>query len=72
MLDSTLNYYTAEHESIDVTIAADGTTARILGRSRICAAVFGGGRHTWRLQQTLKARKTGDTWLLVESRASTY
>ncbi|AWE42101.1 MULTISPECIES: nuclear transport factor 2 family protein [unclassified Actinobaculum] len=72
VLDGTLNYYSAEHESIDVTIAPDGRSAFIRGRSRVNAAVFGGGRNTWRLQQDLTARKEGERWLLTESRASTY
>ena len=72
VLDGTLNYYSAEHDSIDVYIAPDGERATICGRSRVSAAVFGGGRHTWRLQQELKAEKRDGAWLLVESRASTY
>jgi hypothetical protein len=32
----------------------------------------GRARHTWRLQQDLKAEKRDGAWLLVESRASTY
>lgn len=72
VLDGTLNYYSADHESIEVTIAPDGVRAAIRGRSRISAAVFGGGRHTWRLQQDLKAEKRNGAWLLTESRASTY
>lgn len=72
VLDGTLNYYACEHESIDVEVAADGAHATIRGRSRVSAAVFGGGRHTWRLQQDLKAEKIDGAWLLTESRASTY
>ena len=70
--DGTLNYYQAKHEDIEVIVAPDGLAASIRGRSRITAAVFGGGRHTWRLQQDLKAVKRDGTWLLLESRASTY
>ena len=70
--DGTLNYYSTEHESIDVRVAPDRQSATIRGRSRVNAAVFGGGRHTWRLQQDLKAEKRDGRWLLVESRASTY
>ena len=70
--DGTLNYYSTEHDSIDVRIAPDGEHAAIRGRSRVNAAVFSGGRHRWRLQQDLKAEKRGGKWLLVESRASTY
>jgi len=72
VLDGTLNYYSTEHDSIDVTIFPDGVHAAIRGRSRVNAAVFGGGRHTWRLQQDLKAEKRDGAWLLTESRASTY
>ena len=70
--DGTLNYYSTEHDSIDVKIAPDGVRATIRGRSRVNAAVFGGGRHTWHLQQDLKAVKRDGEWKLVESRASTY
>ncbi|WP_251197287.1 nuclear transport factor 2 family protein [Anaerotardibacter muris] len=72
VLDGTLNYYSTEHDSIDVEVAPDAATARIRGRSRINAAVFGGGRNTWRLQQDLRAEKRDGRWVLVESRASTY
>ena len=72
VLDGTLNYHSCTHDSIDVEIAPGGSDARIIGRSRMTAAVFGGGRHTWRLQQDLKAVKRDGTWLLTESRASTY
>lgn len=72
VLDGTLNYYSTQHDSIEAQVAPDGLSARIRGRSRTEAAVFGGGRHTWRLQQDLRAVKRGGRWLLAESRASTY
>jgi len=72
VLDGTLNYYSTEHDSIEVRIAPDGAHATVRGRSRVNAAVFGGGRHTWRLQQDLRAEKRDGAWVLVESRASTY
>ena len=47
-------------------------TATMTGRSRVNAAVYGGGRHTWRLQiKSTLVRKDG-RWLFVEQRASTY
>ena len=70
--DCTLNYFSTEHDSIDVRISADGMHATICGRSHVEAAVFGCGRHVWRLQQELKAKKRDGRWLLTESRASTY
>jgi uncharacterized protein (TIGR02246 family) len=72
VLDGTLNYYSTEHDSIDVKVTPGGEAATIRGCSRVNAAVFGGGRHTWRLQQDLRAEKRDGAWLLTESRASTY
>lgn len=48
IVDGTLNYYSAETEDLDITV--NGNEAVLRGRSRVTAAVFGGGRHTWRLQ----------------------
>ena len=70
--DGTLNGYATEHDSIRVEVTPGGEEAVVNARSRVNAAVFGGGRHTWRLQQRLKAEKRNGVWLLVESRASTY
>ena len=68
--DGTLNYYSAENERMDVTV--DGDHATLIGRSRVTAAVFGGGRHTWRLQLSFRLAKRDGQWLFTESRASTY
>ena len=70
--DGTLNYYSTEHDSIDVTVAPDGERATICGRSRVNAAVFGGGRHTWRLQLLFHLHKDNSGWLFTRSEASTY
>lgn len=68
--DGTLNYYSAEHEQMDVTVSNGHATLQ--GRSRVSAAVFGGGRHTWPLQLTFQLVKRDGQWLFTESRASTY
>ena len=68
--EGTLNYYSAEHEQMDITVS--GNTATLIGRSRVNAAVFGGGRHTWRLQLTFQLVKSNNHWLFISSRASTY
>ena len=68
--DGTLNYYSATHEQLD--IAVDGDIATLTGRSRVTAAVFGGGRHTWSLQLAFTLRKQNGSWQFTESRASTY
>ena len=39
--NGTFNYYSAEHDSIEVTL--DGGKACMIGKSRVVAAVYGGG-----------------------------
>lgn len=68
--DGTLNYYSADHDRMDIII--DGDQAVLTGRSRVQAAVFGGGRHSWRLQLQFKLRKENGHWRFTEARASTY
>ena len=70
VLDGTLNYFTSKHEYMDVTV--DGDTATLVGQSYVAAAVFGGGKHNWRLQQTLTLHKKGDGWAITKSVAATY
>lgn len=65
-----LNYYSVETDSLEITV--DGDTARMVGRSRVNAAVYGGGRHTWRLQMDSQLRKENGVWRIAYSRASTY
>ncbi|MGI6032138.1 MAG: nuclear transport factor 2 family protein [Coriobacteriales bacterium] len=72
VIDGTLNYFETDHESISVVLEDAGQRAHVKGRSRITAAVFGGGRHTWRLQQDLEATKVDGTWKFSRSKASTY
>ena len=70
VLDGTLNYYSANHENIPVRL--DGDTAKLTGQSRVNAAVFGGGRHTWRLQLVITLKKTDGVWRMTGAVASTY
>lgn len=70
VLDGTLNYYSCRDDSIEVIIHGD--TASLIGKSQVSAAVFGGGRHTWRLEQDLTLAKRADKWLITLSRACTY
>lgn len=65
-----LNYYSVETDSLEITV--NGDTARMVGRSRVNAAVYGGGRHTWRLQMDSQLRKEKGVWRIAYSRASTY
>ena len=66
----TLNYYSAEHEQMNIKV--DGDRATLTGRSRVNAAVFGGGRLTWRLQLHFDLVKEDGKWRFAEARASTY
>lgn len=68
--NGTLNYSSAEHDSMDVTV--QGNTATLIGKSRVHAAVFGGGWHTWRLEQDLHLVKKENRWLITLAEASTY
>ena len=68
--EGTLNYYSAEHEQMDIKI--DGNHATLTGRSRVNAAVFGGGRHTWRLQLSFQLEKRNSQWMFTNAKASTY
>lgn len=70
LLDGTFNYYSAEHDSIDVTVS--GGTAAMIGKSRVRAAVYGGRESLWRLRGDFTLRKENGTWRLTSSRASTY
>ena len=70
LLDSTFNYYLADHDSIEVSL--NGDHAIMTGRSRVMAAVYGGRKRSWRLQGDFtQCRENGD-WKFTCSKASTY
>ena len=68
--DGTLNYYSADHDEIRVIV--DGDNAVLRGRPKVNAAVYGGSRRTWRLQQYMRLKKTEGEWRFTYSQASTY
>lgn len=70
LLGGTFNYYSAEHDGIDVEIG--GENAKMTGKSRVLAAVYGGGKHLWRLRGDFTLRKENGSWKLTSSKASTY
>ena len=70
IMDGTLNYYSAEHEDMQVEVKGD--TAVLIGKSRVTAAVFGGGKHTWRLQLRFQLVKENGEWHFALASASTY
>ena len=69
-MNGTLNYYDKCDEVIDVTLT--GTTASLTGKSEVSAAVFGGGRGTWRLQLEMKAKKVSEQWQFTDATASLW
>ena len=70
VLNGMLNYFSAEHENMPVKISGD--TAVLTGQSYVAAAVFGGGRSNWHLQQKCSLKKTDGVWKITRSVASTY
>ena len=68
--NGTFNYYSADHDSIDVKI--NGDKATMIGRSRVVAAVYGGRKNSWRLQGDFTLQKESGVWKMTSSRASTY
>lgn len=69
-MNGTLNYYSAVHEESTITVSGDN--AEMIGHSKVNAAVFGGGRHTWRLEQVITMQKIGGAWKIIHSTAGTY
>ena len=70
IMDGTLNYFSAEHEDLQVELKND--TAVLIGKSRVNAAVFGGGKHTWRLQLRFQLVKKNGEWRFALASAATY
>ena len=70
LLDSTFNYYSADHDSIEVSL--NGDHAIMTGRSRVMAAVYGGRKSRWRLQGDFTLCRENGDWKFTCSKASTY
>lgn len=66
----TFNYYSAEHDAIEVRV--NDNSAEMIGKSRVTAAVYGGSKKPWRLQGYFTLKKEDGTWKMTSSRASTY
>lgn len=70
IMGGTLNYYSASHKDMQVEIKGD--SAVLIGRSRVTAAVFGGGKHTWQLQLRFQLVKKNGEWRFALASASIY
>lgn len=66
--DGVLNYFSERAENIFVDVDA----GKMIGQSRVEAAIFGGGKNIWRLQLDFDVEKISGAWLLKFARASTY
>ena len=68
-----LNYYSCENTVFEKNKERDGEDKmHIIGKSRVNAAVFGGGRRTWSLQLDIDLVKKGNEWKITKIKASTY
>ena len=70
VLNGTLNYYSYTHENLSVKV--QDNIATIIGQTKVEAAVLGGGRHIWRLQQECTLTKDNNIWKISKSIASIY
>ncbi|MCM1327176.1 MAG: nuclear transport factor 2 family protein [Lachnoclostridium sp.] len=68
--NGTLNYFSADHQHMETEIQGD--RAKLTGQSVVSAAVFGGGRNTWRLQLKVTLVRDTGTWRITEAKASAY
>ena len=68
--NGTFNYYSEKTGHME--IAVNGEQAKLVGQSRVNAAVFGGGKHVWNLQLSMKAVKRNGKWYMTGAVASTY
>ena len=69
IIGGTLNYYSAVHN--DMEVAVSGDTAKLTGKSKVTAAVFGGGKRTWRLQLDFELVRKNGEWYFTLAKAST-
>ncbi len=70
LMDGTFHYYSADHDSIKVTI--NGDSATMIGKSSVTAAVYGGRKSSWKLRGDFTLRKENGAWRMTGSEASTY
>lgn len=70
VLSGELNYYSAVHD--EITVSVSGDRAEMTGKSRVEAAVYGGRKGRWRLRGDFTLSREDGVWKLSSSRASTY
>ena len=71
--NGTLNYYSCEDTVLEKNRESNSEDKmHIVGKSRVNAAVFGGGRRTWPLQLDIDLVEKGNEWKITKIKASTY
>ena len=70
ILQGTMNYYS--EAPVKLTATVNGGRGTLCAQSIVEAAVFGGGRHTWRLQLDMTAEKKDGVWRFIDAVASTF
>ena len=65
--DGTLNYYS--YQDVEIIPKTDTT---FIGRCKVLAAVYGGSKHTWKLQLKFQLAKKDGEWYFTLASASTY
>ena len=70
VLSGELKYYESIHENIEVNI--NGDKATIIGKTKTLASPFGIGKSWWKLRQEVLLEKEDDTWVIKQSKASSY
>ncbi len=70
IMNGTLNYFEEQTADIDIEIMND--KAVMTGKSVVQAAVFGGGRNSWKLKLKMNLEKINEDWKLVKAQASTW
>lgn len=68
--DGELKYFSSTPENIFVEV--NGNFGKLIGKSKVEAAVFGGRKNIWRLQLAFDVEKINGEWILMQGKASTY
>lgn len=70
IINDQLGYRAVTHDQVQ--IRQSGNLARMVGHSRVRAAVYGGMEHTWKLELIFGCQKIDGHWMLMYCVASTY
>jgi len=68
--DGELKYFSSTPENIFVEV--NGNFGKLIGQSKVEAAVFRGRKNIWRLQLAFDVEKINGEWILMQGKASTY